>query len=83
MLISTQWACDIISEFVYQFQGFCQYRTTIAHKSEEEIYVLANNPDLWSVGMVTRILNDLIRAAKSYTAANDGTRSSNGSSSII
>ena len=76
LVISTQWACDIISEFVYQFQGFCQYRTTIAHKSEEEVYVLANNPDLWSLGMVTRILTDLIRTANTYTNTNKSTNGS-------
>ena len=35
LFILPEWAFDILHEFVYQFQGFCQFRTTLyasAHK---------------------------------------------------
>lgn len=75
MVISYQWACDLVSEFVYQFQGFCQYRTLINNKNEDEISILENNPDLWSVGIVFRILNDLVRVAKLNNSKQGGIES--------
>lgn len=72
MVISTQWACDMISEFVYQFQGFCQYRTSINNKNEDEVSILENNPDLWSVGIVSRILSDLVRVGKAVPVQQKG-----------
>jgi len=72
MVISVQWACDMISEFVYQFQGFCQYRTSINNKNEDEVQILENNPDLWSVGIVSRILSDLVRVGKSVPQQKNG-----------
>lgn len=48
-------------EFVYQFQGFCQYRTQCTHRSNEDIRMLAANPNAWTYPVVHRILNALVR----------------------
>ena len=34
---------DIIDEFIYQFQSFCQYRAKIMNKSEDEMIALKEN----------------------------------------
>lgn len=73
--ISTQWAYDIVQEFVYQFQGFCQYRSQISNQSSnaEVIKVLEANRDAWNLPEVVSILKRLIRAAKSSSSAGKNT----------
>jgi translation initiation factor 3 subunit L len=68
--ISTQWAYDIVQEFVYQFQGFCQYRCQVANLSgnAETIKVLDANKDAWNLPEVTSILKKLIRASKASSS---------------
>ena len=43
MTITVQWAYDIIQEFVYHFQDFCQFRAQVGQRSEEEILTLKQN----------------------------------------
>lgn len=48
-------------EFVYQFQGFCQYRTQLHIRNPEDIKNLAANVTAWSYPQVHNILHSLIR----------------------
>ena len=74
------WAFDILHEFVYQFQGFCQFRTqttanyaklsTTPGKSPsshvmESLDVLSKNRDAWAVETVLFYLHRLIAVGSS------------------
>ena len=41
--LPNQWLWDIIDEFIYQFQSFCNYRNRLRTKTEEEIALLRDN----------------------------------------
>ena len=43
LVLPNQWMWDIIDEFIYQFQSFCQYRAKIMNKTEEEVLSLKEN----------------------------------------
>lgn len=59
MMISPQWAHEIVQEFVYHFQDFCQFRAQVSHRPEEEINILQINKNVWSLAEMKRILNGL------------------------
>jgi len=63
-----QWLWDIIDEFIYQFQSFCQYRCKLKNKPKEEILLLQNNPQVWNVNSVINFLQSMIN--KSNTIRN-------------
>lgn len=58
--LPNQWLWDMIDEFVYQFQAFCQYRQRVKSKTAEEVRVLKENPDVWSVQKVLGYLHALV-----------------------
>jgi len=58
--LPNQWLWDIIDEFIYQFQAFCQYRSKLKNKTQEELTILKNNPQLWNVNSVINYLHSLI-----------------------
>jgi hypothetical protein len=37
MQLPNQWLWDMVDEFVYQFQSFCQYRAKLKTKTEDEL----------------------------------------------
>lgn len=47
--LPNQWLWDIIDEFIYQYQAFCQYRTKLKNKPVEELNLLKNNPQVFLV----------------------------------
>lgn len=62
-----QWLWDIIDEFIYQFQSFCQYRAKLVKKGQnappavhEEINMLKQNHDVWNVHSVLNVLHALV-----------------------
>jgi translation initiation factor 3 subunit L len=62
-----QWLWDIIDEFIYQFQSFCQYRAKLVKKGQnappnvlEEIHMLKQNNDVWNVHSVLNVLHSLV-----------------------
>lgn len=62
-----QWLWDIIDEFIYQFQSFCQYRAKLVKKGQnapsniiEEIHMLKQNHDVWNVHSVLNVLHALV-----------------------
>lgn len=40
MQLPNQWLWDMVDEFVYQFQSFCQFRAKMKNKTEQEIATL-------------------------------------------
>jgi hypothetical protein len=58
--VSAQWANDIVQEFVYHFQDFCQYRAQVSARTEEEIARMQACKTAWSLPEVVRILTALI-----------------------
>jgi len=58
--LPNQWLWDMIDEFIYQFQTFCQYRARVKSKSEEELRVLKESSGTWSVHKVLYYLQALV-----------------------
>ena len=61
--VSAQWANDIVQEFVYHFQDFCQFRAQVSARTEEEVARMQACKTAWSLPEVMRILNALIAAS--------------------
>jgi translation initiation factor 3 subunit L len=70
-VLSSEWAFDILHEFVYQFQGFCQFRTTFAANTAsnnktlsdnqaETLELLKENKDVWAVETVMYYLHRMV-----------------------
>ena len=69
-----EWIFDVLHEFVYQFQGFCQFRTTtytsaaksdgdsdkVPSHTKDAIETLTQNRDAWAVETVLSYLHRLI-----------------------
>lgn len=62
--LPNQWLWDIIDEFIYQFQSFCNCRNRIKNRSEEEIALLRDNPQIWSCYSVLNVLYSLIQKSR-------------------
>lgn len=62
--LPNQWLWDIIDEFIYQFQSFCNYRNRLKNKSEEEIALLRDNLQIWSCYSVLNVLYSLIQKSR-------------------
>ncbi|TPX71084.1 hypothetical protein SpCBS45565_g01309 [Spizellomyces sp. 'palustris'] len=62
--LPNQWLWDIIDEFIYQFQSFCMYRSKLKNKSEIEIELLKERPDVWNVHNVLNVLYSLIQKSR-------------------
>ncbi|KAJ1918889.1 hypothetical protein H4219_002339 [Mycoemilia scoparia] len=73
--LPNQWLWDIIDEFIYQYQAFCNYRSNISKKSPEEIESLKSHPDVWNTCSVLNVLYSLIHNAgpKKVSTDEDGT----------
>eukprot|EP00455_Lapot_gusevi_P028138 TRINITY_DN2993_c0_g3_i1.p1 TRINITY_DN2993_c0_g3~~TRINITY_DN2993_c0_g3_i1.p1 ORF type:complete len:518 (+),score=198.25 TRINITY_DN2993_c0_g3_i1:58-1611(+) len=62
--LPSQWMWDMIDEFVYQFEVFCNFRDQVTTLTEEEITFLQENPSIWSAPQVLRTLNALVNKSK-------------------
>lgn len=62
--LPVQWLWDLVDEFVWQFASFSQYRARTDKKTEEEILLLADNPQVWSCYSVLNVLYSLIQKSK-------------------
>jgi translation initiation factor 3 subunit L len=61
--LPNQWIWDILDEFIYQFESFCRFR--VKAKSNEALQAkLAERPDIWDMRVMTRYLNELVRASR-------------------
>jgi len=65
LVLPNQWLWDIIDEFIYQFQSFCQYRAKIMNKTEEEMLSLKENVyKVWNVHSVLNVLYCLVETSR-------------------
>ncbi|KAG0143912.1 hypothetical protein CROQUDRAFT_48132 [Cronartium quercuum f. sp. fusiforme G11] len=62
--LPVQWLWDIIDEFIYQFASFTTWKGRMGKKSEEEIQLIAENPQVWSCYSVLNVLYSLITKSK-------------------
>ncbi|KAI9007769.1 RNA polymerase I-associated factor PAF67-domain-containing protein [Hyaloraphidium curvatum] len=62
--LPNEWLWDIIDEFIYQFQAFCQYRSKVKAKNDAELTLLKERPDVWNVHNVLNVLYSLVQKAK-------------------
>ena len=58
--LPNQWLWDMVDEFIYQFQTFCQYRARVRVKSDEELQKLKDLPQVWAVQTVFAYLHGLV-----------------------
>ena len=54
--LTAQWVFDVLHEFVYQFQSFCQFRCQNAGRNSEERMKLEAAGDAWAAPTVLRYL---------------------------
>ncbi|GER32521.1 eukaryotic translation initiation factor 3subunit L [Striga asiatica] len=64
MQLPNQWLWDMVDEFVYQFQSFCQYRAKMKTKTEQEIALLRQFDQAWNVYGVLNYLQALVEKSK-------------------
>ncbi|ORE10107.1 hypothetical protein BCV72DRAFT_39453 [Rhizopus microsporus var. microsporus] len=62
--LPNQWLWDIIDEFIYQFQSFCNFRDRTKNKSEQETKLLQENPQIWSCYSVLNVLYSFIQKSR-------------------
>ncbi|CAD6233626.1 unnamed protein product [Miscanthus lutarioriparius] len=60
MQLPNQWLWDMVDEFVYQFQSFCQYRAKLKTKTEDELNQLKQFDKAWNVYGVLNYLQALV-----------------------
>ena len=58
------WAWDIIDEFIFQFQSFCNYRQRAAKRQDEDSQILREAPTIWSCYSVLNVLYSLIQKSQ-------------------
>jgi translation initiation factor 3 subunit L len=62
--LPNQWIWDIVDEFIYQFQAFCQFRSRVKNKLPEEIKALKAASQVWSVHKVLYYLHAFVEKSK-------------------
>jgi translation initiation factor 3 subunit L len=60
MQLPNIWLSDMVDEFIYQFQSFCQYRGKLSTKTPEELELLKRCDQVWNVLGVLNYLQALI-----------------------
>jgi len=60
MQLPNEWLWDMIDEFIYQFQSWCQYRGKPARMSAEELEVVKTCEEVWNVVDVLNYLQALV-----------------------
>lgn len=62
MQLPVQWLWDMVDEFLYQFQSFCQYRGKLAGKTPDEVDVLRKTEgSVWEPKAVLAFLEELVK----------------------
>ncbi|VDP08077.1 unnamed protein product [Soboliphyme baturini] len=63
--LPNQWLWDIIDEFVYQFQSFCQYKANPSKRSTEEVEeIMMMESQVWNLYPVMNILYALAQKSQ-------------------
>lgn len=60
-MLTSQWTYDIMQEFAYQFQGFCQFRCQAGNHNADILELLRQNNDAWNATETIGILKSLIQ----------------------
>jgi len=60
--LPSSWLCDMVDEFIYQFQSFAHYRFKLKNKDEEELSMLLDvcEGGTWDCTEVFRVLHALV-----------------------
>lgn len=58
--LPASWLWDMVDEFIYQFESWCQYRAKLKSKTPEEIEYLRENDYIWNVQTVLSLLHYLV-----------------------
>ncbi len=58
--IPASWLWDMVDEFIYQFESWCQYRSKLTMRTPEEIAFLRESDGIWNVQTVLRLLHFLV-----------------------
>lgn len=64
MQLPNLWLWDMIDEFIYQFQSFCQFRAKQKDRTDEELRILRENERVWNVYGVLNFLQALIEKSE-------------------
>lgn len=54
------WLWDMVDEFIYQFESWCQYRAKLKSKSQQDIEYIRDNDYIWNVQSVLQLLHVLV-----------------------
>ena len=73
--LPNQWLWDLIDEFIYQFQTYCQFRARVKSKTDDELKALRDSPQSWAVQKVVYYLHALAERAE-INATLSGARAS-------
>lgn len=60
MQLPNEWLWEMLDEFIYQFQSFCQYRGKLTMRTAEEIALLKKHVGVWDVKEVLNVLKALV-----------------------
>lgn len=60
MQLPNLWLWEMVDEFIYQFQSFCQYRGKLSTKTPDELELLKRCDQVWNVLGVLNYLQALI-----------------------
>jgi len=63
-VLTTNWTFEILHEFVYQYQSFAQFRTSLEKRSDDDIQLLRENPEAWNCSNVLNYLSRLVQVSK-------------------
>lgn len=69
MQLPNLWLWEMIDEFIYQFQSFCQFRGKISGKSKEELAALSlcDANGVWSAETVLNFLTQMVEKSEITT----------------
>eukprot|EP00331_Platyophrya_macrostoma_P007565 CAMPEP_0176425458 /NCGR_PEP_ID=MMETSP0127-20121128/11399_1 /TAXON_ID=938130 /ORGANISM="Platyophrya macrostoma, Strain WH" /LENGTH=526 /DNA_ID=CAMNT_0017806619 /DNA_START=43 /DNA_END=1623 /DNA_ORIENTATION=- len=63
--LPNQWIWDMLDEFLYQFQNFCQFRIKVKDENDSSYqYYLENIDDIWTFDSVLNILTTFVEKSK-------------------
>jgi translation initiation factor 3 subunit L len=60
MQLPNLWLWDMIDEYLYQFQSFCQYRGKVSVKTKQELELLKQCDNVWNAVGVLNYLQALV-----------------------
>ncbi|EOD20928.1 hypothetical protein EMIHUDRAFT_463792 [Emiliania huxleyi CCMP1516] len=64
LALPNQWIWDLVDELIYQFQAWSMFRQRLKSKSAEEIAILKQRTDVWSVTSVLGMLHRMAERGK-------------------